>query len=187
MPETKQTEPKKRTSLSLIIVLVIVLFIVATYFLIWPMYGRVSDNKNKLISQKNLLKIQTEYLSSLEKLISNYESIKLTDKEKLAQALPKEIDEPALFALFESLAGKNQMAVLAIDISEKEAGVELKNLGLREVQIAINLAGGDYEDFKSLLKDLEVNLRLMDILSISFTPESASYVLTIRTYRLVEI
>jgi len=189
MPEKKQSEEKKKTSLLLVIILVVVLFFVAAYFVIWPVYGRINDNKNKLSSQRNLLEIQTEYLENLHKLISNYESIKENDKEKLSQMLPAEIDEPALFTLFESLAEKNKMAMLAIDISEKEPKSEIKNLGLKEVNIAVNLAsnpsaGDIYGDFKKFLADLEANIRLMDVVSINFTPESMSYILTIKTYRL---
>jgi Tfp pilus assembly protein PilO len=189
MPETKRAEPKKKTSLSLIIVLAAVLFIAAAYFLIWPRYSRLGESKDKLLFQKNLLQTQTEYLGNLQKLISNYESIKTADKEKLARMLPKEVDEPALFTLFESLATKNNITMLAIDISEKEPGAEIKNLGLKEVHIAVNLASNlapsdIYGDFKNFLTDLEINIRLMDVISINYTPESASYVLNARTYRL---
>lgn len=182
--EEQKVEQTNKTSFALFVVLVVVLFVVAAYLLVWPAYGHLSDNKNKLTTQKNLLQTQTDYLSNLQKLISNYEAIKVADKEKLAQMLPKEIDEPGLFVLFETLAEKNKMVVLAIDISEKEPGAEIKALGLREVHIAVNLAGGDYESFKNLLDDLESNLRLMDIISISYTPEPPSYSLNIRTYRL---
>ena len=74
--------------------------------------------------------------------------------------------------------------MLAMDISEKEASAELKNLGLREVNIALNLSGGDYVALKNFLVDLENNLRLMDVVSLNYSPEAGSNILNIRTYRL---
>lgn len=181
----KRDKPKKvMSSFYLIIILVILIFIALAYFFIWPDYEFLVGGKSKLLSQKNLLTTQNNYLENLKKLISNYESINSADREKLSLMLPKEVDEPDIFALFESLAGKNKMAILAVDISEKEPPAEFKSLGIKEIDIAANLAGGEYSDLKNLLNDLESNLRLMDIVSVNYTPDSASYILNIRTYRL---
>ncbi len=189
--EKKQVEAKRKTSLLLVIFLVVVIFVVAVYFLLWPIYGRLSESRRELSSQKNLIQTQTEYLENLQKLISNYESVKTADKEKFNQMLPQKVDEAALFTLFEFLAEKNKMTMLAIDISEKEPAAEIKNLGLKEVSIAVNLvsnpdASDIYGDFKKFLADLEANIRLMDVISLNFTPESTSYILNIRTYRLAD-
>jgi len=182
--EKREKAVKTMPSFYLIIILVILLFTAAAYFSIWPDYERLAENKSKLLTEKNLLAAQSDYLENLKKLISNYKAINSADREKLAPMLPGETGEPAIFALFESLAGKNKMAVLAMDVSEKEPPAEFKSLGIKEIDIAVNLAGGEYTDIKNLLNDLESSLRLMDIIAVNYTPESSSCVLNIKTYRL---
>ncbi len=182
-------EAKKKTSSSLLLLLLIAIFAALGYFLVWPEYTRFLDIQDKLTSEKQKLAEQETIFQDTKKLLANYEDISAEDKEKINAMLPEEIDEPGLFTLFESLAQKNKIAVLSLDISEKEAAANLKNFGIMEVQIALNLTAGPasedpYGDFKKFLSDIEANLRLMDIISINYTPESTTYVLNIKTYRI---
>lgn len=181
-PEDKKE--KKQTSLSLMVILVMVIFLTAGYFLIWPEYQKLSDNKNKLVTEKETLENQNRTLADLQKLFNNYEDISAANKEKIMSMLPREVDEPGLFTLLETLAGRNGMVVLAADITIKDPAADLKNLGLKEVNLAINLTGGEYFNLKSFLSDLETNLRLMDVISVNYTPEASSIILNIKTYRL---
>jgi Tfp pilus assembly protein PilO len=184
--ETKLDEKsgQKETPLSLIVILIAAIFLTAGYFLIWPEYQKLSDDKSRLTTQKESLNNQNYTLTSLKKLLANYDALGAEDKEKIVKMLPQKVDEPGLFTLLEMLAEKNKMVVLAVDISEKEPSAELKNFGIKEVHLAINLAGGEYTDLKNFLGDLENNLRLMDVLSLNYTPEAGSTILNIRTYRL---
>lgn len=186
VPEKKPEEKKekKQTSLSLIVILIAAIFLTAGYFLIWPLYQNLSDAKNKLAAGKEALVSQNKILADLQKLFNNYEDISEANKERIISMLPREVDEPGLFALVETLAEKNKMVALAIDISEKDPSADLKNFGLKEVHLAVNLIGGEYIDLKNFLLDLETNLRLLDVISVNYTPEAGSVILNVKTYRL---
>jgi Tfp pilus assembly protein PilO len=180
----KEEKAKERSSLILFISLAIVVFAALGYFFVWPEYEKITDLTNKAEEQNLVLENENNTLASVKKLIANYNGISQNDREKIASILPETVDEPGLFVLFETLALKNKMALLAFDISEKEASADLKNLGIKEIDISVNLTGGEYGDFKNLLGDLESNLRLMDIVAINYTPDPSSLALNIKTYRL---
>jgi hypothetical protein len=186
----EEPEMKKKTSSSLLLILLIAIFTVAGYLLVWPEYGRLVDAQEKIISQKKALEDESNSFRGTNKLIENYADISSEKREKIEMMLPSEVDEAGLFSLFESLAQKNKIIVLAVDISEKEAAGDLKNLGVSEVQVSLNLTAGPdsenaYGDFKNFLADLEENLRLIDLISINYTPETTSYTLNLKTYRIV--
>ena len=182
--KSEEKKEKKQTSFSLIVILIMAVFLTAGYFLIWPEYQKLSDDRNKLAAGKEALASQNKTLADLQKLFNNYEDISEANKEKIISMLPSEVDEPGIFALVETLAEKNKMVALAVDISEKDPSADLKNLGLKEVHLAVNLIGGEYTDLKNFLGDLEINLRLLDVISINYTPEAGSVILNVKTYRL---
>lgn len=180
----KEEKTKEKSSLVLFIFLAVAVFVALGYFFVWPEYGKLADLGSKVREKNLFLENKSNALASIKKLISNHNSISQDDREKLASMLPETVDEPGLFVLFETLALKNKMALLALDISEREAAADLKNLGIKEVFISANLTGGEYNDFKNLLGDLESNLRLLDIVAVSYTPDPSSLALNIKTYRL---
>lgn len=189
MKEVSKEEPKKKTSSSLLIFLLITIFAVAAYFLIWPEYGRLTDARAKIISGKQSLEDEVKAFDDINKLLENYADISPEEREKIDAMLPEEVDEAGLFSLFEVLAQKNKIIVLGVDISEKESAENLKNSGISEVHSSLNLTAGpgsedSYGDFKKFLADMEANLRLMDIISINYTPETATYTLNLKTYRM---
>lgn len=182
-------ESRKRTPFTLLVIFLLAIFLTAAYFLLMPAYSNLADTQSKIVLEKQTLDQETNTLTATNKLLGNYAAISADDEAKINAMLPETMDEPGIFSLFEFLAGRNQMAVLAVDISEKEAAVDLKNLGVTEIDVAINLAanpasGDQYGDFKRFLTDLEANLRLMDVTSINYSPESSSYILNVKTYRV---
>lgn len=60
----------------------------------------------------------------------------------------------------------------------------LESLGIREMNIFIIISGGNYQDLKSFLGDIEKNLRLFDVHDISFgtSAQEGPYTLNLRTY-----
>ena len=182
-------ESRKRTPFTLLVIFLLAIFLTAAYFLLMPAYSNLADTQSKIVLEKQTLDQETNTLTATNKLLGNYAAISADDEAKINAMLPETMDEPGIFSLFEFLAERNQMAVLAVDISEKEAAVDLKNLGVTEIDVAINLAanpasGDQYGDFKRFLTDLEANLRLMDVTSINYSPESSSYILNVKTYRV---
>jgi hypothetical protein len=187
--EGSKEEPKKKTSSSLLILLMISIFAVAGYLLIWPGYGRLTDVRAKIALQKQALEDASKTFRDINKLLENYADISAGERKKIDAMLPDEIDEAGLFTLFETLAQRNRIIFLGVDITEKESADNFKNLGITEVQASLNLTAApdsenSYGDFKNFLVEVEANLRLMDIISINYTPETATYTLNLKTYRM---
>ena len=55
---------------------------------------------------------------------------------------------------------------------------------MKRLGVSINLLGDSYGAFKRLLEVLEVNVRLFDVNSVFFAPDSDSYSLNFFTYYL---
>ncbi|MFZ5363968.1 MAG: hypothetical protein ACOZAG_00580 [Patescibacteria group bacterium] len=189
--EESKNKIKEKSSSSLFVFLLVSIFAVAAYFLIWPEYLRLSGTREKIVSRKQAMEDASKTFREINKLLENYSSIPKEESKKISTMLPEEVGEAGLFTLFETLAQKNKIIVLGVDISEKKPADNFKNLGIMEVHAALNLAASpesedSYGDFKKFLSDIEANLRLMDITSINYTPETATYALNLKTYRVEE-
>jgi hypothetical protein len=138
----------------------------------------------------------------------NYERFVGGALGRLETMLPADPKTPDLLVWVESLARESGIQLLAIDIANDDVqdndiganfapGVAAAHPNLvkneftpdgnvvpRSVTISLRLAGGDYQVIKSFLNKLENSLRLMDVLSFSFSPTAQNYTMIIRAYYL---
>ena len=134
--------------------------------------------------------------------------------ENLSKLLPQEEDIPGIFVQLQKLAEQNNFVLGNIDITpalkeptpgtpapETDAGQEEEPSrpnhqpdgtvaipkGVHELSVSFVIAGGDYDNLKSFLTDLEHNIRLFDIYDISFgAVTEGPYTINMRTYYLVQ-
>jgi len=116
-------------------------------------------------------------LEKLTRLYSdNKESI-----DKINFILPRERDLPNLIIQLEALVLEQGLLLEQLELSVAEEGTSGKAEELRTTKttamnyhtVDINLGFmGNYSAFKNFLKAVEENMRLMDVDSISFSPES---------------
>ncbi len=119
-----------------------------------------------------------ELLSKIKKLKEEYNNIKVDrqrDLDRLSNILPNTPETAELFVLADRLAKDRGFQLLDIDIAEdiKQENVEENSFKTLSIHFSlykdINPLGESvYESFKLYLSDLESNLRLMDIQTISF-------------------
>ncbi|MCK5416166.1 hypothetical protein KAI92_01925 [Candidatus Parcubacteria bacterium] len=138
---------------------------------------------------------------SLERYKKSYERIDRTDKEKIINIVPDKLNIEKFFPWMEEIIeGKiiegqihGGMGLILDSISINDVGVSNASQGedednfqksIREnigiINLDISISGVDYDSLKSLLAELENNLRLMDIQSVSFSGNQVS--LSINTY-----
>lgn len=142
------------------------IFILILVFFAWPEYQKNNFLKQEIETKQNMLINIQNNLALLE----NFEI------DKINKILPNEPEIPELMIQLESLAQKNGLLLKSINFN--------KSTG--QVMTTVKLAGS-YQAFKNYLNDLEINLRITDVININFeSPEqkmgSYNFNLTIRNY-----
>src|SRR3989338_8655580 len=68
----------------------------------------------------------------------------------------------------------------------KSAIAEISGGRIKELNLSFSITGGNYEDFKKLLSDIERNMRIFDIFDIRFgSVQAGPFFINMRTYYLV--
>lgn len=190
-------------------IIFIITAILVFSFIANPLYGEVKKLKEDVSTYNVALNNSTELQKTRDSLINTYKNIKIEDKDRLTHLLPSTIENIPLILEIEKIANLHGMPLNNIKFDTKN--LESKdvtnkdNLVITEDDPLANLPynifpmefviEGKYDTFVSFLKDLEDNLRLVDIKYISFVvPASVanskadssiySYTLRIETYWL---
>lgn len=170
------------------VVAVILIFALSYYFVLEPKYQQVGlGGQYNLDSLTEELDKRKVYLEELKKLEANYEKISQDEIEKLEKILPAKKDIPGLFVQFQALAEKHGFLLTSIsinDIPQNEKDTQ-KVANLSRLSISLNLIGrgsGSYDEIKSFLSTIEYNMRLFDVNSVYFSPDSPDYSINLFTY-----
>ncbi len=179
----------------------IVILVLGGLFLIFPKYKQI-DNNIKLADKKESLNYakRQKYLSQLKELKAEYQKINQDDIKKIKIMLPKTNNREELLAEIEKMILKNgflltNLRVEDVDAKQKNiAGAAKKNnknnknlvktaaISINKVKINMNVIGTDYGGLKKLLGVVENNLRLMDIVNLSFNPGDKTTSLEVYAY-----
>ncbi len=141
-------------------------------------------------------------------LLAKYNGISEENRKKIEKILPSYVDSIRLIIDINSIAGAYGMTLANIKISEEAKSAAKKTAtpasspepspGTASPQVAtlenkysyVDVSfsvSGNYDSFMSFVSDLEKNLRVMDITSISFKSgekDDTEYALSVRTYKL---
>lgn len=182
MPET-QTKQKMSREFKLISVLAVLIILILSFlFVLKPKYDEIIQSQQEFKTRQEEFENQKIYFDGIKKLISNYQKIASADIEKINNVLPQKKDVAGLFVQMEALAKESGLNLLGLDIAERKEPLELEKIKIKELDIALNLSGGDYFAFKKFLNAVESNLRIMDVTSINFSSEAETYALNLKTY-----
>lgn len=175
---------------------------VGTFFLVVkPKYDSLRSVKTEVGTYDTSLETAEQLRISREELIAKYNSIPKTDLDSIKTLLPDSVDNIRLIIQLDSLATKNNLAVLrSVEYQNEaiapnatdQASIDSAQKPYGEFTISFQTSG-QYTNFLSFLSDLEQNLRLVDITSVSFSAANAegasaanalSYKVTLKTYWL---
>jgi len=167
---------------SLILISIILFFLIVD-----PLYGDVSKLKDDVSTYNVALNNSKELQKTRDTLLEKYRNISDEDKERLNNFLPNTVNNIKFVLEIEQIANMHSMPLKNIkfeDIKEENTEsldnnmiisndlVDYSPYGIFPVEF---ITEGNYDAFLLFLKDLERNLRIMDIKSISFTvPEPVS-------------
>ncbi|MFA6271784.1 MAG: type 4a pilus biogenesis protein PilO [Patescibacteria group bacterium] len=184
------------------VALVVILIFVSTYFILLPKYRQISGKGYLDYEQKKqTLEAKKAELSELIKLKENLAQISSVEKERLAKILPTMKEIPDIFLQMERLAVESGLKVSRISI--KDAGAK-QNVsvsetngktatnqlsGIQTITVSLSVVGdSSYESLKILLDNIEDNMRIIDLDSLSFIPSAEMsegvFSLNLNTYYL---
>jgi hypothetical protein len=178
-----------------------IIIALALFFLfIQPTFEEIQDVKKEYDEYQLARKAVGDFLTRLRSLSSQVDNLSAPDVERLESFVPERIDEIGMVVDLEALIESHNMAFGSIavseppkidadlDVAENNSTITFDN-DFRTTDISFTVIG-TYEDMRSLLKDMERSLTLMEIMKLGFSsPASADdptvYTITIRTYSLI--
>ncbi|MBI2038923.1 MAG: type 4a pilus biogenesis protein PilO [Candidatus Niyogibacteria bacterium] len=106
-------------------------------------------------------------------LIQTYNSISQTDIRRVKKILPDTLNSGLILVELSNLASQSGFLLKSTDVSAAAGRsgapvVRGANQRFAEVQLKL-VVSGPYERFRSFLQNLEKNLRIIDVTSLSFT------------------
>jgi Tfp pilus assembly protein PilO len=188
----------------------IIISIGAFFLVIDPIFSDAKEIRSEVSAYKTALDNSAQLQKIRDSLIEEYKNVKKEDKDRLLHFLPNNVDNIELILEIERLANLNGLPVKNFifsveDLNKKvfvdeedgdtsSGGSSGGNLPYGVFPIEFTLTGR-YNSFLNFLKEIESNLRLIDIRSVSLTvpnktdnntvdPYSYDYSLKVETYWL---
>jgi Tfp pilus assembly protein PilO len=173
-----------------------------------PIYNDISTLKTQVSSYNEALDNSKALENERDKLTAKFDSIDKTNLAKLQTLLPENVDNVRLILEIGQIASPYGMVLKDVKYNTTDTGTATatgaiqgtiakptsKNYGVFDLEFSTS---GSYNNFISFTKDLESNLRIVDISSISFSsdaspasgakansPEVYTYNFKIKTYWL---
>lgn len=177
MPQqpSHKMKPSTKRLLSLVAALVMAFAAVVVYFnLTVPEYSSADAIRADVYSRQQLVSDQKNAIASVQKLIADYQG-KSGVREVVALSLPLKLDQSGVLHQIQSMANNNKLSLQSLSISapvsQNPSGAAntavIRPVGSMAFQIRVV---GAYADFKSFLQNLETNIRIFDIRTISVDP-----------------
>jgi len=170
------------------IIPIIIIGIAVTGFMMFttPLYQEVSSLKGEVASYNDALNNSKALENARDKLTAEYNAISLEDLDRLKKLLPDNIDNIRLILEIEKIASPYGMVLKDVQYSSDEqkspTGIQSgdvvqggaliqesqKPYGTWNLQFSVS---GTYSDFMNFTRDLETNLRIVDISSVTFSSD----------------
>ena len=168
---------------AIIVVLVIAYAAVAWFMLFRPKIAPLmTGGQYDLTKLEERIVADEAYIKKVGTSLSSYQKIPKANRDKLKNVVPEDVRFPSLMAQLESLAEESGMQLTTIDAVVGEAG-DLAD-GRIPIRVTATFDAGTYQDFKSLLVDIQRSERLFDIQQFQYSSEMTSYMLIMNAYAL---
>ncbi|MBI4692099.1 MAG: type 4a pilus biogenesis protein PilO [Candidatus Terrybacteria bacterium] len=156
------------------IISIIFLATAVILFFVWsqPLFHEVKDLMSQSSSFDEALSTSRQIQEKREGLLSQYNAISQESLNRLNKLLPSQPDSIKFILEIEKIAQQNGLIIKDIDLreaagSEQKTSSEAKEKLFDSIPVAMKMVGS-YKSFYSFLRDIERNLRLMDINALSF-------------------
>lgn len=170
---------------NLLPVILIGIVVAGFFMLINPMYKDITTIRAQIASYDEALGNSKVLENQRDELTKKYNSIDPENLKKLAKFLPDSIDNIRLILEIEKLANPYGMFLRDVKYATTEAAntkdvvaagtalstAKQKNYGTWDLEFSTQ---GTYSNFINFLRDLENNLRVVDVVFIDFISETVT-------------
>ncbi len=159
---------------------VVIIISIATFVLVvQPQYNEIQEMQKRDTELEDVLDNARKLQSLRDSLIDKYNSISSRDITRLEKLIPESADNVKLILDFERIADRNNLEIEAASAVKDDEGdeqtqsfdIESNDYGTITLDFTIN---GGYQEFISFLKDIEKNLRITDIRSLTIGPPAGN-------------
>lgn len=170
--------------------LLITLFLVTGYVLLKPMIDELKRTNETV--EVRLLEVEqgNAFLNSVDASIAIAKDIPEDVLLRVDEALPKREDIPKLLKMFAQIGLSNDVEISSISFGAtgNAIGESISGFSLAPVEISLSVKSPGYLAMREFLHDIETNIRLMEVQSISVNTDEAegsfSYTLQLQSYIL---
>ncbi|MFW0862606.1 MAG: hypothetical protein ACKKL6_03390 [Candidatus Komeilibacteria bacterium] len=175
---------------------VVIVFVLGVWLVLWPKFSDIQhQNNNRVPELRQERDDKKLYLSKLKTLEEKYSYITSAENsrelEKINNILPDKANVQSLFVEIERLVSESGFILEQISINDVKTDIDQLiefqvadfmdwdglPSELKAVDIEISVEGGGYNEFKGLLKRIEDNVRLFNLVTVNFSALSEpSYV-----------
>lgn len=144
------------------------------FLLIFPAFEKIRTLGAELKLEKESLDREKEAVEQLSVLEKEYLAV-LEERKKIGDILPQDRDIPGLLVQLEAISSENGLVLEAVNFVEEKPKIflgegEVLVTEYKTLDVSLDLLGS-YKAFKSFIKAVEENIRLMDIVSSDFAGE----------------
>jgi hypothetical protein len=199
----------KQSSKRIASVLLAFLFILAAFVfffdLLRPAYSDAKALQSQQLGEATYLKNQTTLVGQVQATLNTYQN-EAQEAANVGLAMPSGEDIAGALAQIQGIAANNNISINNISVTPPEIQIQttagtadasssdlLKPLGSFTFKLA---ASGSYESFQNFLSELETNIRIFDVKTVSIqpavavaagaksvpSPDAFNYAVTVATY-----
>ncbi|MBI4433709.1 hypothetical protein HY632_02970 [Candidatus Uhrbacteria bacterium] len=154
------------------------------FFFLRPQFFTLRDlrSRHALATEGDALERQIRELRKVAEVASG----ELADARSVVDAaIPGTDDIPGLIVIVESAAQRAGVSVTGIEVSREPAPASLSMLAGNDVLVVgMSVQRVEYTRLKTFLEVLASSARLMDVLSVQFSPKALTATIRARTYML---
>jgi Tfp pilus assembly protein PilO len=163
-------------------------FVLAGGVFFWytkPAYDNVQTTRIQIAQYDAALNKAAELQKLKQSLLSRFNAFRPEDLDRLHKLLPDHVDNVRLILDLDNLAGRYGLSLQNVDVSSSQSQSEKKQTAVGAIGASnqkydsLTLSFGTratYANFVEFLKDLEASLRIVDLISLSITPDSSGAV-----------
>jgi Tfp pilus assembly protein PilO len=173
------------------------------FFYTQPEYDKTKDINAQIAEYNQALQKAAELQQLKQQLLDKYNKFDPNDIDRLQKLLPDHVDNIRLILDIDNLAQSHQMQLSNVQVNGNDSNATQQSvigtLGTQaqkydSLQLGFTTSG-TYDDFKSILSDLEKSLRIVDLVSLSIAPAGTvqgpsglqptyTYMINLKTYWL---
>ncbi len=177
---------------NIISIIVIIISLAAFVLVVKPQYTEIKDIEKKGQELEQVL-VNAKKLQSLrDNLLAKRKELSKSDVARLEKLIPESADNVQLIIEFQNIANKYDLILETASAQRDEEGeatnqnfdIETRDYGVITLDFSIS---GGYDEFISFLADVEDNLRITDLRSLSISGGEGgqySFAIAIETYWL---